>query len=278
MRADFFIKVAALFKEKGIDACRFPGSLAACGRRLREIPAEVAVLLVLAAVLMAVACNGGPEFEPAPSAPISATQTAEPPSPTAAPTVAQTVEAIPIRTPDAVKTRVATSAREPEPPVANTPTPEPERTDPGTPTPEPERADLVTPTPQPTAQPQTEPEPDATPTPAPSFLNMQETASSLSQQGRLIWRFLASNAVRGTPAFTDGAVLVGADDSRLYSVDAETGELLWRMPVEDTEPLLAVSDGVAYASDNDFLYALDPRTGTIHWSPRPRRSSPLPLP
>ena len=86
------------------------------------------------------------------------------------------------------------------------------------------------------------------------------------QRGRLLWRFRASSVVRSSPVVWDGTVFFGAADERLYAVDAGTGELRWRIPMEGDDALLAAADGVVYVSADSYLHAVDPDTGDIRWS------------
>ena len=86
------------------------------------------------------------------------------------------------------------------------------------------------------------------------------------ERGRLLWRFRASHAIRTSPVVWDGTVFFGAADERLYAVDASTGEIRWRIPMEGDDALLTVAEGTVYVSADSYLHAVDPDTGDIHWS------------
>ena len=82
----------------------------------------------------------------------------------------------------------------------------------------------------------------------------------------LKWKFLASDVVRRDPVLVNGVVLFGADDKRLYAVDAQSGELLWRIPLDHDGIFLAASGELVYAAAGSSLYAVDPLNGEIRWS------------
>ena len=188
------------------------------------------------------------------------------------PAATPTVQPSQIETPPS--TSIRSEATEPAPGPGGTPTAAPIATAQATtaaqPTPLPGAKPAVAPTP--TAEVESASGPTPTPTPPLTSFNENQAAGAPLQTGRLRWKFLASNAVRGTPIFSSGLVLVGADDGRLYAVDAATGELSWRIPLEDDRSLLAAADDVAYATANNFLHALDPKTGEFLWSHRSQPS------
>ena len=114
--------------------------------------------------------------------------------------------------------------------------------------------------------------------PSPEFLKAQEALQSANEacgiEGvsrepplageRLLWRFRASKYVHSTPVVVDGVAYVGAGDGRLYAVDIDTGDLLWRVRVTvgGTFPL-TVADGVVYGGSS--LKALDADSGDVLW-------------
>jgi hypothetical protein len=51
---------------------------------------------------------------------------------------------------------------------------------------------------------------------------------ALPDELALQWRFYAEGAVRFSPIFSQGKLCFGADDGRLYCLDAKTGGLRWR--------------------------------------------------
>lgn len=75
--------------------------------------------------------------------------------------------------------------------------------------------------------------------------------------------------IQSSPAVADGRLFVGARDGRLYALDADTGERLWRSPerISWVNGAPAVSNGVVYAatSDQQFVQAVDAGTGEERW-------------
>jgi len=101
-------------------------------------------------------------------------------------------------------------------------------------------------------------------------------ASTLTQA----WKFQTQGWVTGTPLVSGGAVYVGSFDSKMYAVDAATGNLIWRTDLDDPDkgfhlwssPL--VSDGKVYvglASHCDHpcvrgrVVCLDASSGRVLW-------------
>jgi outer membrane protein assembly factor BamB len=84
---------------------------------------------------------------------------------------------------------------------------------------------------------------------------------------RLVWRLDIQNGVEAPIAVDKNKIYFGANDGQVYSVDAETGNVLWTYPVRVetlSEPLVA--DGVVYVlTGNNTLYALDAETGKQKW-------------
>ena len=82
-------------------------------------------------------------------------------------------------------------------------------------------------------------------------------------EGRLLWRYRTEGAVLDSPVVADGVVYFGAEDDHLYAVHAITGELVWRIPMDDA--WMAASEGVLYVSSDSHLHAVDAKTGDIVW-------------
>lgn len=100
--------------------------------------------------------------------------------------------------------------------------------------------------------------------------------------GGLVWRHETEGAgldsgdfgydrrtIQSSPAVADGRLFVGARDGRLYALDTDTGERLWRSPerISWVNGAPAVSNGVVYAatSDQQFVQAVDAATGEELW-------------
>jgi outer membrane protein assembly factor BamB len=105
--------------------------------------------------------------------------------------------------------------------------------------------------------------------------------------GEVRWEFFSDGAVRLAPTWADGKIYVGSDDGVVYCLQANSGQLVWKLRAgPDPKMLLArgrmvsrwpirtgvvVSDGVAYFGagvfphETVFLYAVDALQGKILW-------------
>ena len=83
----------------------------------------------------------------------------------------------------------------------------------------------------------------------------------------ILWQHNVAGWALNAPALSDGVVYVGADDAKVYALNAETGEQLWNFETGDVVRSPAtVSDGIVYVGSNDNnLYALDAATGDLLW-------------
>jgi outer membrane protein assembly factor BamB len=84
--------------------------------------------------------------------------------------------------------------------------------------------------------------------------------------------FGTTGRIYSTPAVAYGRVFVGSIDSRVYSFDAENGDLAWSQSTGDwvySAPAVAeVGDGpptVFIGSKDKSFYALDAKTGAVRW-------------
>ncbi|MER3514958.1 MAG: hypothetical protein C4310_11720, partial [Chloroflexota bacterium] len=86
--------------------------------------------------------------------------------------------------------------------------------------------------------------------------------------GAKLWEFQAGGALAGTPAHADGVLYFGGFDSKVYAVDAQTGQARWTLPLNDNwvwgTP--AVRNGTVYVGTLDGqVYALDAASGAQKW-------------
>ena len=83
-----------------------------------------------------------------------------------------------------------------------------------------------------------------------------------------LWSFATGGWASAAPTVADGVVYVGADDHRVYALDAATGGELWNFATDDAvKSAPTVADGVVYVGSNDnHLYALDAASGAMLWS------------
>ena len=108
-----------------------------------------------------------------------------------------------------------------------------------------------------------------------------------AETGEQQWIFYTGGGVRISPTVWNSRVLAGSGDGWVYSLEARTGQLLWRFraaPEERKIPVygallstwpaasgVLVEDGIAYVAagisnyDGIHVYALDAETGKIKW-------------
>ena len=84
---------------------------------------------------------------------------------------------------------------------------------------------------------------------------------------------------QSSPTYLEGVLYFGSADGNIYSVDARTGNVLWKFKTDGrvrTSPALA--DGVLYCGSMDGnLYALDAKTGQLKWKFKTAGNSFFPL-
>lgn len=78
----------------------------------------------------------------------------------------------------------------------------------------------------------------------------------------------STGSVYDAPIHVDGTVYAAADDWTVRAVDATDGSTQWTTEIDVSDPhldLIAVTDGVVYASSGSELQALDVATGEKRW-------------
>jgi outer membrane protein assembly factor BamB len=92
-----------------------------------------------------------------------------------------------------------------------------------------------------------------------------------AQKPEIRWSFETAGPITASPALSsDGLVLVGSHDHRLYAIDRQ-GKQRWSFATGDlifSSPALSASGAVFVGSDDDFLYALDGKNGKSLWKVR----------
>lgn len=126
----------------------------------------------------------------------------------------------------------------------------------------------------------------------PSSLDDTVTAYDVAT-GQEAWRFYTGGPIRYSPAAAGGRVFVGSDDGYLYALQAETGDVLWKVKgAPKTRSVLgngrmidtwAVRGGPVVAAGKDgrpvvyfaaglwpfmgvFIHCLDAETGAVVWT------------
>ncbi len=111
-----------------------------------------------------------------------------------------------------------------------------------------------------------------------SRINLPTTVNS-EQVVKPLWVFRCEDEIRGSAAYDNGTIYVGAYDNNLYALDATSGEFRWKFPTEGgivTRPAIT-PDSIYIGSEDSHLYSITPRTGKLAWSHQvdgPIRSSP----
>lgn len=107
------------------------------------------------------------------------------------------------------------------------------------------------------------------------------------QSGMTLWSFFTGGPVRLAPTVTEGQVYVGSDDGYVYSLDAKTGKLIWKLragPMDEwilargemisrwpVRTGVLVDKGQAFFGagifphEDIYLYCVDAKTGKIIW-------------
>lgn len=94
-----------------------------------------------------------------------------------------------------------------------------------------------------------------------------------------VWTFKCEDEIRGTAAFDNGTIYVGAYDNNLYAVNATSGEFQWKYPTEGgivSRPIITEGQ-VIFGSEDGHLYSVVTRTGKLSWmypADAPIRCSP----
>jgi len=82
-----------------------------------------------------------------------------------------------------------------------------------------------------------------------------------------MWEFKSENRIVGTPAASNGVVVFGSADKKIYGVNAKTGKLCWECPAKEAVlGAVTIDNRIAYigASDHTFR-AIDVNTGKLRW-------------
>lgn len=93
------------------------------------------------------------------------------------------------------------------------------------------------------------------------------------------WKFECEDEIRGTPAYSDGLIFIGAYDNNLYLLNAKSGEFIWKFAAEGgivSKPVI-YEGNVYIGSEDQRLYCINVRSGKEIWSyytNGPIRSSP----
>ena len=121
----------------------------------------------------------------------------------------------------------------------------------------------------------------------PSMVSDKVTAYS-TENGQEVWRFYAGGPVRFAPVYWEDKLYFTSDDGYLYCLDADEGELLWKLKgsyssrqVLGNERLISmwpgrggpvIRDGIIYfasgvvAFEGVFVHAVDAESGEIIWT------------
>ena len=90
---------------------------------------------------------------------------------------------------------------------------------------------------------------------------------NLDKEGNIDWEYKVDNDIVSSPVVKDGNVYFGSFDTKMYVLDAETGEYQWDYETGwGISTIPAVTEDMIYLGSMDnFLYALDVGTGKREW-------------
>jgi outer membrane protein assembly factor BamB len=93
------------------------------------------------------------------------------------------------------------------------------------------------------------------------------TGNGAAASVRQLWNFSTSASVLSSPAVSDGKVVVGCKDCRLYCLNASTGEQLWNFTAgHEVNSSPAIDNGYVYVgSDDGWVYCIELATGSPRW-------------
>jgi len=91
---------------------------------------------------------------------------------------------------------------------------------------------------------------------------------SKDQTIKPIWTFKCEDEIRGSVTYDKGKIYCGSYDNNLYTLDASSGEFLWKYPTKGGvvgKPIID-DDQIIFGSEDNSLYAVSSRTGKLVWN------------
>ena len=99
------------------------------------------------------------------------------------------------------------------------------------------------------------------------------TEGAAPTTSNLLWKYKTDGAVVSSPAVVDGKVYVGSADGYVYSLNANTGELIWKHFTGAWTTSPTVVDGKVFIGSLNpgfLFYCLDAATGDSVWDLEPQ--------
>jgi outer membrane protein assembly factor BamB len=90
--------------------------------------------------------------------------------------------------------------------------------------------------------------------------------------GKMVWRFATANSVKSNPALWEGNIFAIDTEGNIYSIDATSGKLNWKINIrgKGLHPVftngLTLSRGIIYAGMGYTLSAINSKDGSVLWS------------
>ena len=85
------------------------------------------------------------------------------------------------------------------------------------------------------------------------------------------WSLKAGNWFWNTPLVANGVLYVGSLDEKVYAINAENGDLVWRQPFETKSPVrsapVMAADALIVFDRDGNVYAIDPSDGSATVDP-----------
>lgn len=99
---------------------------------------------------------------------------------------------------------------------------------------------------------------------------------ALDTRGLFLWSYETGDSIASRPVVISGTIIFGSEDRYIYGLNADTGDLRWKVKtgaavVSSPAALTLPGAGdemnvlVVIGSDDGGIYALDPPTGAQHW-------------
>ncbi len=95
-----------------------------------------------------------------------------------------------------------------------------------------------------------------------------------------LWSFECEDEIRGSAAYNDGLVYIGAYDNNVYALNSSTGEFTWKYACEGGIVSTPAYDGrtIYFGSEDQRVHAVSSPNGRVVWTyftEGPIRSSPI---
>ena len=91
---------------------------------------------------------------------------------------------------------------------------------------------------------------------------------SIYGQDALVWKFSTKEGIYSTPTIDENIIYFGCNDSCLYVLNKNTGNLIWKFITNGeirSKPLIC-NENVVVVSTDGLIYSLNKKDGTLSWT------------